>query len=64
MILKYKIHYKSYCVVYSIMIYLLYTNTRLGRLCMITLFKIYVTKLLRNYYHAVACIFTLILLTE
>jgi hypothetical protein len=32
MILKYKIHYKFYCVVYSIMIYLLYTNTRLGRL--------------------------------
>jgi hypothetical protein len=30
MILKYKIHYKFYCVVYSIMIYLLYTNTRLG----------------------------------
>ena len=33
MILKYKIHYKFYCVVYSIIIYLLYTNTRLGRLC-------------------------------
>jgi hypothetical protein len=32
MILKYKIQYKFYCVVYSIMIYLLYTNTRLGRL--------------------------------
>jgi hypothetical protein len=32
MILKYKIHYKFYCVVYSIIIYLLYTNTRLGRL--------------------------------
>ena len=32
MILKYKIHYKFYCVVHSIMIYLLYTNTRLGRL--------------------------------
>jgi hypothetical protein len=32
MILKYKIHYKFYCVVYSIMIYLLHTNTRLGRL--------------------------------
>jgi hypothetical protein len=32
MILKYKIHYKFYCVVYShtIMIYLLYTNTRLA----------------------------------
>ena len=32
MILKYKIHYKFYCVVYSIIIYLLYTDTRLGRL--------------------------------
>jgi hypothetical protein len=32
MILKYKIHSKFYCVVYSIMIYLLHTNTRLGRL--------------------------------
>jgi hypothetical protein len=32
MILKYKIHYKFYFVVYSIMIYLLYTNTHLGRL--------------------------------
>jgi hypothetical protein len=30
MILKYKIHYKFYCVVYSIIIYLLYTDTRLG----------------------------------
>jgi hypothetical protein len=33
MILKYKIHYKFYCVIYSIIIYLLYTDTRLGRLC-------------------------------
>ena len=33
MILKYKIHYKFYCLVYFIMIYLLYTDTRLGRLC-------------------------------
>ena len=32
MILKYKIHYKFYCLVYFIMIYLLYTDTRLGRL--------------------------------
>jgi hypothetical protein len=30
MILKYKIHYKFYCVVYSVIIYLLYTDTRLG----------------------------------
>jgi hypothetical protein len=32
MIFKYKIHYKFYCVAYSMMIYLLYTNTRLGHL--------------------------------
>jgi hypothetical protein len=38
MILKYKIHYKFYCVVYSIIIYLLHTDTRLGRLCCIQLF--------------------------
>jgi hypothetical protein len=37
-ILNYKIHYTFYCVVYSIMIYLLYTNTRLGRLCFLPLF--------------------------
>jgi hypothetical protein len=36
MILKYKIHYKFYCLVYFIMIYLLYTDTRLGRLCITT----------------------------
>jgi hypothetical protein len=30
----------------------------------IPLFKIYVTKLLRNHHHAVACLFALILLTE
>ena len=40
MILKYEIHYKFYCVVYSIMIYLLYTNTRLGRLCLRVTFKL------------------------
>ena len=35
MILKYKIHYKFYCLVYFIMIYLLYTDTRLGRLWLV-----------------------------
>ena len=35
MIFKYKIHYKFYCLVYFIMIYLLYTDTRLGRLWLV-----------------------------
>jgi hypothetical protein len=44
MILKYKMHSKFYCVVYSVMIYLLYTNTRPWAACgTIGVFKDYVT---------------------